>query len=288
MQYTHLIETALEEDSNDPHGHILPGDHSSLSIFGTGKSGNAKLLVKDNGILAGVALAIDIFNHVDPSLVLTVFKQDGDIIQKGDIVLTAHGNICSLLRAERVVLNFMQRMSGIATVAAQYTNAVKHTSCKIVDTRKTTPGLRYIEKWAVRIGGAHNHRFGLYDMIMLKDNHVDFAGGVRKAIQMANIYKNEHNLSIPIEIETRSLSEVKEAVDEGNIQRIMLDNFTVNDVREAVSYINGRFETEASGGITLETVVQYAETGVSYISVGALTHSVRSLDLSFKAVSSNS
>jgi nicotinate-nucleotide pyrophosphorylase (carboxylating) len=283
MNIDTIIKEALDEDIIDPTGKIASGDHSSLSIFGDSKIGFARLLVKDTGVLAGVELAKKIFDAVDSSLEVKILLNDGDNIKPGDIVLTVSGNICSLLRAERLVLNFMQRMSGIATTTAKYVDAVKGTSCKILDTRKTTPNLREIEKWSVRIGGGYNHRFGLYDMIMLKDNHVDFAGGIANAIINANDYLIKNRINIDIEVETRNLNEVKQVLSIGLVKRIMLDNFKPEDVKIAVELINNRFETEASGGITLETIKNYAETGVDYISVGALTHSVKSLDLSFKA-----
>ena len=283
MNLNEVINAALDEDIKDPKGHIPTGDHSSLAIFGNNKKGYAKLLVKDEGLIAGVELASKIFNTVDSNLNINYILKDGDIIKKGDIVLTAEGNIGSLLRAERLVLNFMQRMSGIATTTSKYVAAVKNTSCKILDTRKTTPNLREIEKWAVRIGGGYNHRFGLYDMIMLKDNHVDFAGGITHAIKYANDYIIKNQLNIAIEIETRNIEEVKEVINYGGVQRIMLDNFSPENVSKAIELINGKYETEASGGITIDTIQNYAATGVDYISVGALTHSVKSLDLSFKA-----
>lgn len=277
-----IIQRALREDIVDLNGQLAGGDHSSKAIFDE-QEGIAKLLVKENGIIAGVSLAIEIFKEVDPEISLDVLMSDGDAVQHGDIVLKAKGKIQSLLRAERVVLNFMQRMSGIATTTHQYVEAIKGTNCKVLDTRKTTPNLRAIEKWAVRIGGGVNHRFGLFDMMMLKDNHVDFAGGIRAAITKANEYLIKNNLPIAIEIETRNLTEVREVLDNGGVQRIMLDNFSPTEVGEAVQLINRRYETEASGGITLSTIRAYAETGVDYISIGALTHSVKSLDLSFKA-----
>lgn len=283
MNIDALIQQALDEDIRDNMGIFPTGDHSSLAIFGKGKDGHARLLAKDEGVLAGVELALEIFKAVDATLDIDILLQDGSKIKHGDIVLKAKGNICSLLRAERVVLNFMQRMSGIATMASKYVEAVKDTNCSILDTRKTTPNLRHIEKWAVRIGGASNHRFGLYDMIMLKDNHVDFSGGIANAIKYANEYLTKHAYKLPIEIETRNLDEVAEVLSIGQVDRIMLDNFTPMDVQKAVNLIAKRFETEASGGITLETVRDYALAGVDFISVGALTHSVRSLDLSFKA-----
>jgi nicotinate-nucleotide pyrophosphorylase (carboxylating) len=281
-QMKDIIKSALLEDIVDPKGMIPTGDHSALAIFGESK-GMAKLLVKDEGILAGVKLSKLIFEEVDKDIHLNILMHDGDKISRGDIVLTAEGRITSLLRAERVVLNFMQRMSGIASTTQRYVSAISGTRCKVLDTRKTTPNLREIEKWAVRIGGGYNHRFGLYDMMMLKDNHVDFAGGIANAIEKANEYKQKNNLPLAIEIETRHLDEVREVLAIGGVDRIMLDNYSVENVSKAVDLINHRYETEASGGITLETIRAYAETGVDYISVGALTHSVRSLDLSFKA-----
>jgi nicotinate-nucleotide pyrophosphorylase (carboxylating) len=281
-QMKDIIKSALLEDIVDPKGMIPTGDHSALAIFGESK-GMAKLLVKDEGILAGVELSKLIFEEVDKDIHLNILMHDGDKISRGDIVLTAEGRITSLLRAERVVLNFMQRMSGIASTTKRYVSAISGTRCKVLDTRKTTPNLREIEKWAVRIGGGYNHRFGLYDMMMLKDNHVDFAGGIANAIEKANEYKQKNNLPLAIEIETRHLDEVREVLAIGGVDRIMLDNYSVENVSKAVDLINHRYETEASGGITLETIRAYAETGVDYISVGALTHSVRSLDLSFKA-----
>ena len=281
-QMKDIIKSALLEDIVDPKGMIPTGDHSALAIFGESK-GMAKLLVKDEGILAGVELSKLIFEEVDKDIHLNILMHDGDKISRGDIVLTAEGRITSLLRAERVVLNFMQRMSGIASTTQRYVSAISGTRCKVLDTRKTTPNLREIEKWAVRIGGGYNHRFGLYDMMMLKDNHVDFAGGIANAIEKANEYKQKNNLPLAIEIETRHLDEVREVLAIGGVDRIMLDNYSVENVSKAVDLINHRYKTEASGGITLETIRAYAETGVDYISVGALTHSVRSIDLSFKA-----
>jgi nicotinate-nucleotide pyrophosphorylase (carboxylating) len=283
QQLIAIIQQALLEDIHDPSGLIPDGDHSSLSAFHQATPGNARLLVKDDGILAGMALAELIFKEVDPNIQYEVLIKDGAPIKKGDIALTAQGDVRSLLRAERVVLNFMQRMSGIATVAKKYVDAVAGTGCTILDTRKTTPGLRLIEKWAVRIGGASNHRFGLYDMVMLKDNHVDFAGGIKPAIAKAKEYLAAKGMDLPIEVETRNMHEVIQTLEAGGIQRVMLDNFTPEMVKEAVHTIGKHYETEASGGITLDNIRAYAESGVQFISVGALTHSVKSLDLSFKA-----
>jgi nicotinate-nucleotide pyrophosphorylase (carboxylating) len=240
--------------------------------------------VKDTGILAGVEMAQAIVAQFDPTLTLKVYIQDGAHVNEGDIAFTLLGSQRSILVVERLVLNFMQRMSGIATQTRKYVDAVEGTKCRVLDTRKTTPGLRGIEKWAVRIGGGMNHRMGLYDMIMIKDNHADFAGGVPNAIRAAKAYLDSSGLDLPIEVETRSLKEVETAISVAGMQRIMLDNFDPPTLKKAVELIGGRFETEASGGIVLETIRSYAETGVDFISVGALTHSVRSLDLSLKAI----
>jgi nicotinate-nucleotide pyrophosphorylase (carboxylating) len=271
-----FIERALQEDVGD-------GDHTSLSTIPQDKKSRAKLLIKEEGILAGVEIAKRIFHQVDPSLELEIFKNDGDHVHVGDIVLTVAGSVHSILKAERLVLNTMQRMSGIATITSKVVNELKGTSTKVLDTRKTTPGIRFLEKEAVKIGGGVNHRFGLYDMILIKDNHVDYAGGIKQAIENANRYLKEKGKHLDIEIETRNLDEVKQALETGQIQRIMLDNFDFVTLREAVKMINGKYETEASGGITIDNVKQYAECGVTYISMGALTHSVKSLDMSLKA-----
>ncbi|HRB41064.1 MAG TPA: carboxylating nicotinate-nucleotide diphosphorylase, partial [Bacteroidia bacterium] len=227
-------------------------------------------------------LAEKIFKTVDASLQINIFKKDGQHVDKSEIAFTVEGSVLSILKTERLVLNCMQRMSGIASTTYLYAEQVKHTKAKILDTRKTTPLNRYIEKWAVRIGGGHNHRFGLYDMIMIKDNHVDYAGGIKQAIESANTFRKNRNLNIPIEIETRNLNEVEQVLNTGCVERIMLDNFQPALIKEAVSMISGRFETEASGGIILQNVKDYAETGVDYISVGALTHSFKSMDMSLK------
>ena len=272
-----LIDLAFYEDLKQQ------GDHSAKASIPATATKKAKLLVKNNGIIAGVELAQQIFEYYDSTIKFTPYVKDGDEVQVGDIAFDVEGKVHTLLSVERIVLNFMQRMSGIATLAKQYEKAVEGTNAKVLDTRKTTPGLRYIEKWAVRIGGGHNHRMGLYDMIMLKDNHIDYAGGIEKAIQSTLNYLEANQLSIPIEIETRNIEEVKEVLRVGGVQRIMLDNFTPEQVKDAVEIINHEYETEASGGITLETIRPYAEAGVDFISVGALTHSVKSLDLSLKA-----
>lgn len=278
-----VIDAALAEDIVDYTGQIPTGDHSSLACIPEPKEGRAKLLCKAEGILAGVELAARIFEKVDPQIKIELLLHDGAEIKKGDIAFNVYGEVKSLLRAERVVLNFMQRMSGIATNTSRYVKLVDGTGCKILDTRKTTPTLRYFEKWAVRIGGGYNHRFGLYDMIMLKDNHIDFCGGIEKALLAVESYQQKNNLNLPVEIETRSLADVHEVMRVGKVSRIMFDNFTPALMSEAVKIVNKQYETEASGGITLDTVRTYAETGVDFVSVGALTHSSISLDLSLKA-----
>lgn len=272
-----LIELAFREDIGD-------GDHTSLSTIPAGTRGASRLLVKEDGILAGVELAQAVADHFDGSLSFRVYLEDGAEVRKGDIAFNLMGPVRSILMVERVLLNFMQRMSGIATQTRRYVEATAGTGCRILDTRKTTPGLRGIEKWAVRLGGGHNHRHGLYDMIMIKDNHHDFAGGIGKAIEAARAYLVQSGRNLAIEVETRNLDEVEQVLRVGGVQRIMLDNFTPERMHEAVRLIGRRFETEASGGITLATVRSFAETGVDFISVGALTHSVPSLDLSLKAL----
>lgn len=272
-----IIDEALIED-------IQEGDHTTLATIDHEAAGTAKLLVKEPGIIAGVELAEQILKHVNPELEVDIFIPDGARVEPGDIVLTASGRVQALLVAERTMLNFMQRMSGIATNTNRFVQAVRHTEAKILDTRKTTPGLRTFEKWAVRIGGGHNHRFGLYDMIMIKDNHVDFCGGIENAINRVHQYLAENELNLRIEVETRNLDEVWQVLRAGRVHRIMLDNYGLEDLREAVKVIDKQFETEASGGVNLSTVKAIAETGVDFISVGELTHSVKSLDLSFKAV----
>ena len=271
-----FISNALKEDVGD-------GDHTSLATIDEGTKGRARLLVKDDGILAGVELAADIFNTVDAGLVLTVFLTDGAKIKPGDIAFEVKGDAQSILKAERLVLNCMQRMSGIATRTREIVDLLKGTTTQILDTRKTTPGMRYLEKWAVRIGGGVNHRFGLYDMILIKDNHVDYSGGIRQAIENAQHYIAEHKLKLQIEIEVRNLDELEQVLATGGVNRIMLDNFNFTDLCTALNIIEGRYITEASGGITVDNVREYAACGVDYISVGALTHSVKSLDLSLKA-----
>lgn len=272
-----FIKNAIAEDIGD-------GDHSSLSCIPSTENGKAQLLIKQDGILAGIEIAKRVFSLIDPELKMEQFLFDGNDIRKGDKAFIVEGKVHSILQAERLVLNIMQRMSGIATTTKTYVDKLIGTKAKVLDTRKTTPGLRYIEKLAVRIGGGENHRMGLYDMIMLKDNHIDFAGGIEPAINKAREYLKKNNKDIKIEIEARNLNEVKEVLSIGGVDRIMLDNFNYDDTREAVDLIDGKYETESSGGITLETIRNYAICGVDYISVGALTHQIKSLDMSLKAI----
>jgi len=271
-----IIDNAFIEDVGD-------GDHSTLACVDENAIGKAKLLVKDEGIIAGVELAIKIFKRFDPELEIEVFIQDGERVKYGDVVFEVKGKSRSILTTERLVLNFMQLMSGIATKTKSIVNIIDGTNVKLLDTRKTTPGIRYMEKWAVRIGGGHNHRFALYDMVMLKDNHVDYAGGIENAILRTKKYLAEKDKDLKIEIEVRSLDELKQVLSVGKVDRIMLDNFSPAEIKEALILIPDNFETEASGGITIDTIRSYAETGVDYISVGALTHSAKSLDMSLKA-----
>ena len=274
---TKLVDLAFAEDIGD-------GDHTSLACIDKSQNGKSIIVAKENGILAGVDLAEFIFKKVNPSLEIHKMHHDGDSLVDKEIVMEITGCSQSMLTAERTVLNFMQRLSGIATLTNKYVEELKGFPTKIIDTRKTTPGMRLLEKWAVKVGGGANHRIGLFDMILLKDNHIDFAGGIDKAIERTHAYLKENDLHLRIEIETRSIEEVKQALAKGGIHRIMLDNFSPALIKEAVQLINGRFETEASGGITLDTLRQYAETGVDYISSGALTHSVKSFDFSMRAV----
>jgi nicotinate-nucleotide pyrophosphorylase (carboxylating) len=273
----HFITNALAEDVGD-------GDHTSLATIPDGTIGKAKLLVKDYGMLAGVELAVEIFNQVDNNLKVNIFLNDGAEIKPKDIAFEVEGDAQNILKAERLVLNCMQRMSGIATKTREIVDLLRGTNTKVLDTRKTTPGLRYIEKWAVRIGGGVNHRFGLYDMVLIKDNHVDYSGGIRQAIENTHQYLEKLGKKLAIEIEVRNLEELDQVLQTGGVNRILLDNFNFNDLCQAVNIIEGRFITEASGGITIDNIRQYAECGVDYISVGALTHSVKSLDMSLKAV----
>jgi nicotinate-nucleotide pyrophosphorylase (carboxylating) len=272
-----IVDNALNEDIGD-------GDHTSLATVPENAKGKAQLIVKEDGILAGVELAEIVFHRLDPTLSLEILIRDGEAVKKGQIVLHVTGSSRSILSAERLVLNFMQRMSGIATKTHELAKLIKHTHAQLLDTRKTTPGIRLMEKWAVKIGGGSNHRFALYDMIMIKDNHVDYAGGIPQAIERANSYLKEKGKQLKIEIETRNIEEVKQVIACGKVDRIMLDNFSPAQIVEALALIDQSiYETEASGGITEETIVAYAETGVDFISSGAITHSYKSLDLSLKA-----
>lgn len=277
MTVQDFITNALAED-------IGSGDHTSLACIPAQAKSKAHLLVKENGILAGIEIAKQIFKQVDASLTLQIFINDGATVKKGDVAFHVEGKAQSILKAERLVLNCMQRMSGIATSTRAIVSKLEGLPTKVLDTRKTTPGMRLLEKMAVKIGGGENHRFGLYDMIMIKDNHSDYAGGVVKAIVAANEYLKLHHLNLKIEVEARNLAEVNLILSTGNIHRIMLDNFSIADLKTAVALINSKYETEASGGITIETIRDYALCGVDYISVGALTHSVKSIDLSLKAI----
>ncbi len=272
-----LLNLAFAEDIGD-------GDHTTLCCIPDDEYGKQHLLVKEEGIIAGVDIAVKVFHKFDPTLKVTVFIQDGTHVKPGDIAFVVEGKVRSLLQTERLMLNIMQRMSGIATMTHKYMQELKGLKTKVLDTRKTTPGLRMLEKEAVRIGGGMNHRIGLFDMILLKDNHVDFAGGIEKAILKANQYiKDNHKDGMKIEIEVRNFDELEQALSTGHVDRIMLDNFNTEDTKKAVEIVNGRCELESSGGITFDTLRAYGECGVDYISVGALTHSVKGLDMSFKA-----
>ncbi|MBP6260418.1 MAG: carboxylating nicotinate-nucleotide diphosphorylase [Paludibacter sp.] len=272
-----LIPLWFAEDIGD-------GDHTTLSCIPADAMGKSQLIIKENGVLAGITIAREIFKAFDPELKMTVFIQDGTEVKVGDVAFVVEGKIQSLLQTERLMLNIMQRMSGVATRTREYVKLLEGTKTNVLDTRKTTPGLRLLEKEAVKIGGGVNHRIGLYDMILLKDNHVDFAGGIDKAIQRAKAYLQSKGKDLKIEIEVRNFDELSQVMSIGGVDSIMLDNFSVENTRKAVEIINGKYETESSGGITFETLRQYAECGVDYISVGALTHSVKSLDMSFKAI----
>ncbi|MEM6768520.1 MAG: carboxylating nicotinate-nucleotide diphosphorylase [Bacteroidota bacterium] len=272
-----IIHAAIQED-------IGPGDYTTLSTIPAAATSSGRCLIKDKGILAGVALAERVFHTIDPTLTVETYQQDGDAVSHGDIAFLVQGKVRSILQAERLVLNLMQRMSGIATFAHEVSSLLSGLPCKVLDTRKTTPLIRHVEKWAVHIGGGTNHRFGLYDMVMIKDNHVDYAGGITEAVQACRAYLTAHDLHLRIEVETRSLEEVQEVLATGEADVIMLDNMSLDMMREAVGMIGDQAQTEASGGITLETARVIAETGVDYISMGALTHSVKSLDISLKAV----
>lgn len=271
-----LIELAFAEDIGD-------GDHTTLCCIPEDAMGKSHLLIKEDGILAGVELAKKVFAKFDPTMQVEVLINDGAHVKVGDIAMVVTGKVRSLLQTERLMLNIMQRMSGIATMTNKYVELIKGTKTRVLDTRKTTPGLRMLEKQAVKIGGGTNHRIGLFDMILLKDNHIDFAGGIANAIDRCHNYLKEKNLDLKIEIEVRNFDELQQVLDKGGVNRIMLDNFSVADTKKAVDIIAGRYETESSGGITFNTIRGYAEQGVDFISVGALTHSVKGLDMSFKA-----
>lgn len=272
-----LIDLAFSEDIGD-------GDHTTLCCIPEDAMGKQKLLIKEEGILAGVRIAKEIFHRFDPQLDVEVFINDGAHVKPGDVAMIVTGKVRSLLQTERLMLNVMQRMSGIATMTNEYVRRLEGTKTRVLDTRKTTPGMRMLEKEAVKIGGGVNHRIGLFDMILLKDNHVDFAGGIGKALDRCHEYLKQNNLDLKVEIEVRNFEELNEALENGGADRIMLDNFSVENTKKAVEIIAGRAETESSGGITLDTLRDYAECGVDFISVGALTHSVKCLDMSFKAV----
>ena len=276
MDIQQFVQLALKEDIKD-------GDHSTLACIPADAVGQAQLLVKENGIIAGVEIARQLFNAFDSTFIFHPIINDGENVKPGDIVFKIEGSSRSLLSVERLVLNVMQRMSAIATLTNKYVVALNGLNTKVLDTRKTTPLIRFLEKEAVLIGGGKNHRMGLYDMIMIKDNHIDFAGGIEKAIVKTKDYLNRNNLNLEIEVETRNLLEVSEVLKTGGVDRIMLDNFNYEDLTKAVKLIDGKYKTEASGGITLDTLRNYAECGVNFISVGALTHSVKNLDLSLKA-----
>lgn len=277
MNIHELIKLAIREDLGD-------GDHTSLATIPANAQGTAKLLIKEEGIIAGIEIAKRVFKTIDGDITFKQNINDGDHVKAGDTGFEVSGKAISILSAERLALNFMQRMSGIATFTREVVNAVKGTGTKILDTRKTTPNMRIFEKEAVRIGGGFNHRMGLYDMIMIKDNHIDFSGGIGQAIQRTKNYLREKEKSLQIEIEVRDFKELNEVIEAGGVQRILLDNFTPDKIREAVALINGRYETEASGGISLNNVRDYAGAGVDYISLGALTHQIKSLDMSLKAL----
>jgi nicotinate-nucleotide pyrophosphorylase (carboxylating) len=275
--YKQLIPLWFAED-------IGEGDHTTLACIPETALGKSQLIIKENGVIAGVEVAREIFKTFDPTLKMNVFITDGTEVKIGDIAFNVEGKIQSLLQTERLMLNVMQRMSGIATRTRQYVKALEGTKTRVLDTRKTTPGLRFLEKEAVRIGGGVNHRFGLYDMILLKDNHIDFSGGIKEAILRTKEYLKNKGKNLKIEIEVRNFDEIEQVMAIGGVDRIMLDNFNIENTKKAVEIIGGRYEIESSGGITFDTLRQYAECGVDFISVGALTHSVKSLDMSFKAV----
>ena len=271
-----LIDLSFAEDIGD-------GDHTTLCCIPEDAMGKSKLLIKEDGILAGVEIAKEVFHRFDPTMQVEVLMGDGTKVKKGDVAMIVTGKVRSLLQTERLMLNIMQRMSGIATMTAKYVERLEGTHTRVLDTRKTTPGMRMLEKQAVKIGGGCNHRIGLFDMILLKDNHVDFSGGIANAINRCHEYLKQKGLDLKVEIEVRNFDELKQAMDCGGIDRIMLDNFSVADTKKAVEIVGGKYETESSGGITFDTLRDYAECGVDFISVGALTHSVKGLDMSFKA-----
>lgn len=271
-----LIDLAFSEDIGD-------GDHTTLCCIPEDVMGKSRLLIKEDGILAGIRIAKEIFHRFDPSMQVEVLIEDGTRVKPGDVAMVVSGKVRSLLQTERLILNVMQRMSGIATMTARYVERLQGTRTRVLDTRKTTPGMRMLEKEAVKIGGGVNHRIGLFDMILLKDNHVDFCGGIANALDRCAAYQKEKNLNLKVEIEVRSFDEIRQVMEHGGADRIMLDNFSVENTRKAVEMIGGKFEIESSGGITIDTMREYAECGVDYISVGALTHSVKGLDMSFKA-----
>ena len=270
------LDFAIAEDLGD-------GDHSALSSIPVNHRGKAQLILKEPGIFAGGALAKHLFKYIDSTATATQLIEDGSLTKEGTVAMIVEGNTIKLLQSERLVLNYLQRLSGIATRTYSYASLIAHTSCTVLDTRKTTPGLRVLEKWAVALGGGGNHRMGLYDMIMLKDNHIDFVGGISEAVGRTKTYLKNKDRSLAIEVETRNLEEVKAAI-QADVDRIMLDNFSVSETKEAVKYIAGRTEVESSGGITRDTLVPYAECGVDFISVGALTHHIKGLDMSLKAL----
>lgn len=271
-----LIDLAFAEDIGD-------GDHTTLCCIPEEAAGRSHLLIKEEGTLAGVRVAKEVFHRFDPAMTVEVLLDDGAHVRPGDVAMVVTGKVRSLLQTERLMLNIMQRMSGIATMTHKYVERLEGTHTRVLDTRKTTPGMRMMEKEAVRIGGGVNHRIGLFDMILLKDNHVDFAGGIDAALDRCHSYLKEKGLDLKIEIEVRSFDEIRQVMAHGGVDRIMFDNFSVDDTREAVAMIGGKYETESSGGITFDTIRDYAECGVDFISVGALTHSVKGLDMSFKA-----
>jgi nicotinate-nucleotide pyrophosphorylase (carboxylating) len=277
MNFYEFIRTALEED-------IQEGDHSTLACIDADKKGKAILKIKEDGILAGVEMAQQIFCYIEPESTITIFKKDGDEVRAGDIAFEVNAKVHTILKAERLVLNIMQRMSGIATLTNQYVKKISEFPAKVLDTRKTTPNFRWFEKRAVVLGGGHNHRFGLYDMIMLKDNHIDYAGGIERAIDKTVNYLKATNRSLKIEVEARTIDDVKAIIAHGGVDRIMLDNFSPETLAEALQLIDHKVETEASGGITLDTIVDFARTGVDFISAGAIIHHAVSMDLSLKAL----